>query len=132
MLNGKKVVKLFYFDGKQFFMKKQEIIDNEDINSHFNKCIQLTNKYLATADDDNIIIWNNNNIKQFEIEKKIVIGAKTSDLILVNNEYFISSQPDKKIIVIININSFEISNTILNVDCIDSQNSLFSNSLSKF
>ena len=47
-------------------------------------------------------------------------------MLLVNNQYFISSQPDKKTIIIININTFEISNTILNVDCINSQNSLFS------
>ena len=57
--------------------------------------------------------------------KKIVIKSKTSDLLLVNDEYFISSQPDKKTIIIININTFEILNTILNVDCIDSLNSLF-------
>ena len=125
-LNNKKVVKFFYFNGNEFFIKNQEIIDNEDINSHFNKCIQLNYKYLATSDDNNIKIWNNNNSKQLEIEKKIIIGTKTSDLILVNNEYFISSQPDKKMIIIININNFEISNTILNVDSIDSQNSLLS------
>ena len=125
-LTNKKIVKFFYFNGKEFYMKNQEIIDYENINSHFNKCIQLTNLYLATADDNNIKIWNNNNSNQLEIEKKIIIGTKTSDLILVNNEYFISSQPDKKIIIIININTFEISNTILNVDCTDSQNSLLS------
>jgi len=47
-------------------------------------------------------------------------------LLLVNNEYFISSQPYKKTIIIININTFEISKTISNVDSIDSQNSLLS------
>jgi len=59
------------------------------------------------------------------LKKKIYINSKTSDLLLVNDEYFISSQPNKKSITIININNFEISNTILNADCIDSQNSLF-------
>jgi hypothetical protein len=69
-------------------------------------------------------IWKNNNKEQLEIEKKIYINAKTSDLLLINDEYFISSQPDKKTIIIININSFEISNTIKDIDCIDSQKSL--------
>ena len=125
-LSDKKIVKFFYFDENSFLMDNQEIHDNEDINSHFNKCIQLTEKYLATADNKFIKIWKNNNKEQLEIEKKIAIKSKTSDLLLVNDEYFISSQPNKKTIIIININTFEISKTILNVDCIDSLNSLFS------
>ena len=110
----------------QFPKLNQEIIDNENRYSHFNKCIQLTKKYLATADNKYIKIWKNNNKEQLETEIKIFIGSKTSDLLLVNDEYFISSQPDKKTIIIININTFEISKTISNVDCIDSQNSLLS------
>jgi len=126
-LSDKKIVKFFYFDEKEFSIENQEIIDNEDINSHFNKCIQLTEKYLAKADNKYIKIWKNSDKEQLEIEKKIDINTKTSDLLLVNVEYFISSQPNKKAITIININNFEISNIILNVDCIDySQNSLFS------
>ena len=50
-LSDKKIVKFFYFDENEFSIENQEIIDNEDINSHFNKCIQLTEKYLATADN---------------------------------------------------------------------------------
>ena len=123
-LSAQKIVNFFYFDSKKFSLINQKIIDNENINSHFNKCIQLTEKYLATADNKHIKIWKKNNKEQLEIEKKIVINTKTSDLLLVNDEYFISSQPDKKTIIIININNFEISNTI-KVDCIDSQNSLF-------
>ena len=126
-LNDKKVVKLFFnFQEMQFPKLNQEIIDNENRYSHFNKCIQLTKKYLATADNNYIKIWKNNNKEQLETEIKIFIGSKTSDLLLVNDEYFISSQPDKKTIIIININTFEISKTISNVDCIDSQNSLLS------
>ena len=125
-LNNRKIVKFFYFDEKEFSIKNQEISDIEDINSHFNKCIQLTEKYLATADNKYIKIWKNNKNEQLEIEKKMNIKTKTSDLLLINDEYFISSQPGKKTIIIININTFEISNTILNIDCIDSQNSLFS------
>ena len=124
-LNDKKIVKFFYFDEKEFSIKNQEITDNEDINSHFNKCIQLTEKFIATADNKQIKIWKNSDKEQLEIEKKININSETPDLLLVNDEYFISSQPDKKTIIIININNFEISNTILNIDCIDSQNSLF-------
>jgi len=44
-LNDKKIVKFLYFDLKEFSKKNQEIIDNDDVNSHFNKCIQLTDKY---------------------------------------------------------------------------------------
>jgi len=124
-LSDKKIVKFFYFSEKEFSILFQEITDNENINSHFNKCIQLTKNYLATADNKHIKIWKNSDKEKLEIEKKINIYTKTSDLLLVNNEYFISSQPDKKTIIIININNFEISNTILNVDCVDSQNSLF-------
>jgi hypothetical protein len=110
----------------QFSKINQIIIDNENTCSHFNKCIQLTEKYLATADNYYITIWKNNNKEQLEIEKKIDIDSNTSDLLLVNDEYFISSQPYKKTIIIINISTFEISKTILNVDSIDSQNSLLS------
>ena len=77
-------------------IKNQVIIDNEDINSHFNKCIQLTEKFIATADNKKIKIWKNSDKEQLEIEKKIEINSKTSDLLLVNDVYFISSQPDKK------------------------------------
>ena len=84
-LNNKKIVKFLYFDIKEFSKKKQEIIDNEDENSHFNKCIQLTDKYLATADNNNIKIWKDNNKEQLEIEKKIVINTKTSDLLLIKS-----------------------------------------------
>jgi len=125
-LKNKKIVKFLYFDEKEFLIKNQEIIDSEDKDSHFNKCIQLTDKYLATADNKNIKIWKNDNKEQLEKEKTIVGDTNTSDLLLVNDEYFITSQPNKKTITVININTFEISNTILNVDCIDSQNSLFS------
>ena len=126
-VNDKKVVKFFFNSEEMKFSKiNQEIIDNENTYSHFNKCIQLTEKYLATADNECIKIWKNNNKEQLEIEKKIGIGSKTSDLLLVNGEYFISSQPNKKTINIINISTFEISKTISNVDCIDSQNSLLS------
>ena len=126
-LNDKKVVK-FYFNSKemQFSKINQGIIDNEDKYSYFNKCIQLTEKYLATADNNCIKIWKNSNKEQLEIEIKIDVGSKTSDLILVDDEYFISSQPKIKTIIIINIKTFEISKTISNVDCIDSQNSLLS------
>ena len=125
-LKNKKIVKFFYFDEKEFLIKNQEIIDTEDKDSHFNKCIQLTDKYIATADNNNIKIWKNTNNEQLEKEKTIGIDSKTSDLLLVNNEYFISSQPNKKTITVINKNTFEISKTILNVDSIDSQNSLLS------
>jgi len=70
-LSNKKIVKFFYFDEYEFLIENQEITDNEYINSHFNKCIQLTKNYLATADNKHIKIWkNNNNKEQLEIEKK--------------------------------------------------------------
>jgi len=124
-LNNKKIVKFFYLNEKEFSIKKQEIFFSEYLNSHFNKCIQLIDKYLATADDSYIIIWKDTNKELLEIERQITIATKTSDLILVNNEYIISSQHDNKTIIIININTFKISKIISNIDCIDSQNSLF-------
>ena len=125
-LYDKKTVKFFYFNEKKFSIQNKEIIFNEYLNSHFNKCIQLRDKYLATADDYYIIIWKDNSKEQLKIERQITIATKTSDLLLVNNEYFISSQPNDKTIIIININTFNISKIISNIDCMDSQNTLFS------
>mgnify|MGYP006873079895 CR=1 FL=1 len=57
-------------------------------------------------DNNNIKIWKNDNKEQLEKEKRIVINTKTSDLQLVYDEYFITSQPNKKTITVININTF--------------------------
>ena len=128
-LKDKKIVKIFNL-GNLLFMdisiNNKEIVEDIFGNFHFNKCIQITDNYLTTADDFNIKIWENNNYKdKIEIIKIIGINSKISDLLYVNYKYFISSQPKIHTINVININSLEIEKTIFNIDCIDSPTSLF-------
>ena len=58
---------------------------------------------------------------------KINISNKTSDLLLVNEDYFISAQPINKTIIIFNIKNLRNINQekiITNIDSIDSQDCL--------
>ena len=125
-LFNKKIVKIIDYDlnKKEFTNNNNEINDINDTLLHFNKCINISNGLLATADNKNIIIWGqtNNKLNIYNKIKKIQIFGKTSDLLLVNNEYIISSQPDINTITIIDIKSLEPIKYIPNIDCLDSFN----------
>ena len=105
-LLDRKIVKIidYNLDAKKLEINKNEIIDNNNLSSHFNKCIQITKVLFATADDNMIIIWNKT--KGYKQLKTNNMHTKTSNLLLFNNKYFISSQPNNNTINIINIKNF--------------------------
>ena len=125
-LSDKKIVKIIDYNlNKQVFTYNKNIIDDtNDILFHFNKCINISKDLLSTADDRNIIIWNKANTtpNNYNKNKTIQIYEKTSDLLLVNDEYFISSQPNIETITIIDIKSLTPEKYIPNIDCINSLN----------
>ena len=124
LTNSRKVV-IFNFDleNKLMEISTDQIIDNED-GGKFNKCIEITDEYIATADLNFIIIWKKFN-KEYVNIKKIYLIAKTYDLLSINNEYFISNQADQKTLTFIDIPNLKEDKIITNIDCIDNNNSLF-------
>ena len=95
LLNQMKVKILNYDLGtkKEITISKKEIISNKGTFyvTHFNKCCKISNDFIATIDDNSISLWserdeNYENIKNFEI-------GKTSDILLMDNNNFITSQP---------------------------------------
>ena len=125
-LSNKKIVKIIDYDlnQKRFTNINNAINDTNDSILYFNKCISISNGLLATADNKNITLWGktNNISNNYNKIKVIQIYGKTSDLLLANSEYFISSQPEIKTITIIEIKSLEPIKYIPNIDCIDSFN----------
>ena len=117
-----------------FILSKDEIMGNSlKYKDHFNKCIQITNNYLATSDDTMISIWTRI-IDNIEKKKKeyiniinIKLDTKISDLLSINDEYFISCQPIKKTISFINIPNFKEDKIILDdkFEFYKSENCLF-------
>ena len=111
-------------------LKAQELkINNNEIKEenfkslNFNKCIDIGNEYLVTADNFFINIWFEKN-GNFSKIKTYAIFKRTSDLLQANKDYFISIQPNKKTITIFNIKSLNQEKILTNIDSIDSNNSL--------
>ena len=103
------------------------IKDDKMKKSHFNKCIDISNKNLASCDWKYIYIWEKKTVLNknlYSIKSKIIINAKTIDLLLINDDYFISAQPNNRSITFINIDRFSIEKIIYNIDCICSTNCL--------
>ena len=125
--NLKKVKILDYnIDEKIIQYNGESISDDIESNVHFNKCISITNELVVTADNIMIIIWyNKNKGKEYSIVKRILLNTKTSDILSVNNQYFISTQPSKKTIKFYNIEYLEEEKEITGVDFPDTQNILF-------
>ena len=92
-LLNEKVIKIldFNLDLKQLKICDEEIRDNS--LHHFNKFIHLFKEFVATSDNNNIIIWkkNSNNNNNYSKIKTIQLNTDINDLLLINNDYFISS-----------------------------------------
>ena len=116
-------VKIFDYNllEKKVKLNIREIFDDNDKIIHFNKCISISNKYLATSDNDCINIWNEdiNNKSNYLNIKKIILNEKTCDLLSINNDYFISSHPETSSIAFYKVSNFTREKEILNIECIN-------------
>ena len=124
-----RVVKIFNLDLNQKIMEEsiEEINDEDESNIHFNKCIEITTGCLATSDNDMINIWikNDDFTNSYTSISTLMVNTATYDLLLLNNESFISSQPNERTITFIEIKSLSTGSSLTNIDCIKSINSLF-------
>ena len=127
LLNNK-IVKIFDYDIKRqniLYMDDKEIKDNlKNGIKHFYKCIQITKNSYITSDSDFIKLWSSNSKHFYEI-KAIEINTKTFDLLLINNEYLISSQPKDETITFYDTKNLYQIKKLLNIDCIDSTKCFF-------
>ena len=124
LTNSRKVV-IFNFDLENELMEKSEveITDNED-GGRFNKCIEISDEYIATADTISIIIWKKFN-KEYSNIKRIYLIEKTYDLLLINNEYFVSTQASQNALTFIDIQNLTKDKVIESIDCVNDNNCLF-------
>ena len=127
LLNNKKVLIFDYnLKEKNIKLNKNFIIDEIESDIHFNKCISISKAYLATADNSSIIIWKDdlNNINKYTKFKTITLNDNISDLLSINDECFISSQPRSRLITFYNINSLKQEKIIPDINIIDNKDSL--------
>jgi hypothetical protein len=124
LTNSRKVV-IFNLDLENELMERSEdeIKDNED-GGRFNKCIEISDEHIATADTNSIIIWQKFNKEYINI-KKIYLDTETYDLLLINNEYFVSTQANQKTLTFIDIPNMKEDKIITNIDCMEDNNCLF-------
>jgi hypothetical protein len=118
-------VVIFNLDLENQLMEKSddEIKDNED-GGRFNKCIEISDEFIATADTYSIIIWKKYT-KEYVNIKKIYLDKETYDLLLINNEYFVSTQANQKTLTFIDIPDLKEDKIITEIDCIEENNCLF-------
>jgi len=116
----------YNIDEETFDINENEIIDNSITRiNNFYKCIQINKNNFLTSDSDFIKLWSDRS-DHFEKSKQIEISALTFDLLLVNDEYFISSQPKIKTLTLYKCkDNLEQVKIIPDIDCIDSSHSLF-------
>ena len=132
-LLNKKIVLIFNIYEGTIVKSNQKIVDQpKKSNTHFNKCIQINDTYIATADNSFIKIWEpkifGKNTKNYSNVKVFEIYESTSDLLLIENDFFISYQPVNQTITFINNHTFFSYNEdkiIPNIDCSNTENCLF-------
>ena len=98
---------------------------NDFGNKHFSKCIKINN-YLISCNETNISIWYKNiEDNKYYTLNVIKLNTFTSDLLSINNSSFISAQPDRKKLTILDSNNFDELKTVNNIDCVDYLHCLF-------
>ena len=130
-LNNSKIliIDYNYKNGQcQYTKKKLNNNNNPNIftfnsNQHYYKCIQLNNKNIATSDNNQIIIWTEN--ENNYTKNNILIYSKAIDLLLIDDDNFISSQPGEKALTIYDANNYKQVKIIKNIDCINNINCFF-------
>ena len=126
-LKNIKKVKIFNcdLDNKLMEDSNDEIKGDNNSSSHFNKCIEVTDELIATSDNKEIVIWKKDETTKVYLNiTSFGLKTETCDLLFLNNEYFISSQPFQKTIIFFNINNLQSEKIIKNIDSIISSNCL--------
>ena len=133
-LGNIKVIKIFdyieySFEKKEIKNCKEEIRDNSDINGHFDRCICISKDLIASTDNNKIDIWakkdKNESVDYFK-ERTIKASRGISDLLLVNNDYFVFTQYYEDSLIFINIkNDFQTEKLIKNKDSFQNHSCLF-------
>ena len=93
----------------------------------FKKVIQMNNDLIATADQNKgIDLWTKDKDSPhgFSVLLEIIVSDSITDILSVNNEYFISSHYSTDKINFYDIKSLSIEKSLFNIDCIDNRNSL--------
>ena len=128
-LSNQRIVRFFNIDLEQKIMEESNEEINDDIgnNKQFNKCIEISNGFVAVADNELINIFgkNDNDINYYSYINTIILNSAPYDLLLISNEYFASSQPLEKTISFCSINSLSLEKTLPNIDCVKTNNCLF-------
>ena len=126
ILNIKKI-KIIDYDLKNniYKLNQSEISNpyNYLVNSFYSKCIQLSKELFVTSEPNVITIWsyNRNNYSQ---KKTIDINGLSYSMLLIDSNYFIFTQIDKKTIGIIDINNLTLDKVINIIDCKSDTDSL--------
>ena len=127
-LSNKKIIKIFNCDlvNKIMELNYNEIKGENFLNDNFLKCIELSNNILAAAEKNDKIIslWNLDNYSNIE---KISLNETIGDILLINSDYFISSQPNAKTIRFYNINNLNEEKIINNINSLNNIHCLTSN-----
>ena len=132
-LQNSKTVKIMDYEEKSLDEEtlricEEEIVDEVDFIGNFNKCIFLKENLAATADMNSISIWNKNNdqsANKYSKIKKIEINGNICDLLLINDNYFISASNIYENISFFDTENFEKIKVIKNIDCVNTTNCLF-------
>ena len=127
-LSNKKIIKIFNCDliNEIMELNNNEIKGENILNDKYLKCIELPNNILAAIEDEEQVIslWNLDNYSNI---KKIIINETIGDILLINSDYFISSQPNAKTLIFHNINNLNNDKIINNINSCESIHCLSSN-----
>ena len=124
LVSSRKVI-IFNFDLENELMEKsKDVIEDNEERGRFNKCIEISDELTSTADNQSIIIWKKD-ITGYINVKEIDLGKETNDLLLINNEYFVSTQANEKTITFVNISNLKEDKIIERIDCTNDNNCLF-------
>ena len=127
-LSYEKIIKIFNIDLTNGIMELNinEIRGENQNDDMFIKCIELPNGLLAAAgkNDKIISLWNLDN---YSLVEKITLNNNIGNLLLINADYFISSQPNSETLIFHNINNINDKKIISNIYSANSIHCLTSN-----
>ena len=98
---------------------QNQIIDNDMLDDEdFSKCIELTNNHLAAIEEgkESISIWSTTTFTKM---KNINVNDMISDILLINSDYFVLSQPYSRKIFFYSTKNFAVKKILSNIDSCD-------------